>query len=266
MAGLGEDADAGKPVTVRCESSKGAIELEVMPRWAPEGAKRFLDLVRLGYYSDIALFRVNPWIVQFGAIKTDTPGPWRELIEPGRHHLPTIPDDPPTDCGGSCTRESLFDGAVSYAGGGVNSRSAQIFIVHHRGKSQPLGKSPWEVPFANVTKGLDSVVRRWHSEYQEEVSQVRIFQDGNDYVRRHFPDLDFLASCAIVTPEPGSDSGTEAEAGTDSETRFGGPALKASGNVPPMWLDPTYVAATAVLCMLVWLLRRRQRKPSHSRR
>ena len=85
-------------------------------------------------------------------------------------------------------------GGASYAGGGADSRSAQIFIVHHRGKSQPLGQSLWEIPFANVTKGLD-IVRTWYGEYGDfGVNQVKIFHHGNTWVRENFPLLDFLES------------------------------------------------------------------------
>mmetsp|Transcript_20295 Transcript_20295/g.64794 ORF Transcript_20295/g.64794 Transcript_20295/m.64794 type:complete len:267 (-) Transcript_20295:3915-4715(-) len=184
-------------VLVRCESTKGPITVEVHPAWAPHGAKRFLDLVEHEYYSDIALFRVNPWIVQFGAVELERPGRWRSMIPDGRHHLPTILDDGPTDCGGRCTPRSLFDGALSYAGGGLDSRSAQIFIVHHRGKSQPLGESPWEVPFANVTHGLD-IVRQWFKGYGDfGVDQRKIFARGNGWLRQDFPELDYIVACKI---------------------------------------------------------------------
>lgn len=167
------------------------------------GAQRFLELVDLGYYTDIALFRHNNWIIQFGAIQTPSTDdvaavrePWMRLIEPGRHHLPAIPDDPKTDCGGECTKGSLFDWSLSYAGGGLNSRTAQIFVVHHRGKSQPLGESPWETPFARLVDGI-SVVKAWYSGYGEKVDQIKIFQYGTKYTRATFPKLDYILSCSL---------------------------------------------------------------------
>uniref|UniRef100_A0A7S2RS89 PPIase cyclophilin-type domain-containing protein n=1 Tax=Mucochytrium quahogii TaxID=96639 RepID=A0A7S2RS89_9STRA len=187
------------PVEVVCKSTKGVIHLDIHPEWSPHGASRFLDLVKYGYWHDIGLFRRNPWIVQFGAIQFEEhDGEWKDKLVPkGRHHLPSIPDDPKTDCGGKCVRGSLFDGALSYAGGGVNSRADQIFIVHHRGKSQPLGAELWETPFGNVTKGLD-IVRSWYREYGETVDQVKIMRQGSAYLKKNFPDLDYIESCSIA--------------------------------------------------------------------
>jgi hypothetical protein len=111
----GRDVD----VDVACESTRGRVLLRVHPAWAPHGAKRFLELVQNRYFDDVALFRRNEWIVQLGARKTPKTDqevaalPWAKLFPPGRHHIPSIPDDAPTDCGGRCTKRSLFDGALS---------------------------------------------------------------------------------------------------------------------------------------------------------
>ena len=73
--------------TVRLDTSKGRIDIEVARAWSPRGSDRFVALVRHHYYDDTRFFRVRPgrW-VQFG-INGD-PGiaqAWR-----GR----TIEDDP----------------------------------------------------------------------------------------------------------------------------------------------------------------------------
>eukprot|EP00959_Pyramimonas_sp_CCMP1952_P299482 6263895-Pyramimonas_sp.AAC.1 len=54
---------------VECHTTKGRVVIEMCPEWAPNGAARFVDLVTRGYFLDIALFRKNPWIVQFGAVQ-----------------------------------------------------------------------------------------------------------------------------------------------------------------------------------------------------
>src|SRR5688572_31480052 len=53
--------------TVRLQTSKGLIDIEVTRAWAPRGADRFVALVRHGYYDDARFFRMRPgrWI-QFG--------------------------------------------------------------------------------------------------------------------------------------------------------------------------------------------------------
>src|SRR5687768_7942739 len=45
---------------VRLESSLGTIDIEVVRRWAPRGADRFVALVRHGYYDGVRFFRVRP--------------------------------------------------------------------------------------------------------------------------------------------------------------------------------------------------------------
>lgn len=58
--------------------------------WSPNGADRFIELVRDDFFTDVALFRcVKNFLVQFG-ISPDASSPkkkyWRETG--------TIPDDP----------------------------------------------------------------------------------------------------------------------------------------------------------------------------
>ena len=50
--------DSGK--VVRCMTSKGAMTLRVRPEWSPHGAKRFLDLVRSGFFTQNVIYRVPP--------------------------------------------------------------------------------------------------------------------------------------------------------------------------------------------------------------
>jgi peptidyl-prolyl cis-trans isomerase A (cyclophilin A) len=57
---------------VHCMTTKGPLLIKVNHKWSPLGAKRFMDLVRDGFYSDIALYRcVDKFLVQFGV--TDKP-------------------------------------------------------------------------------------------------------------------------------------------------------------------------------------------------
>ena len=52
---------------VKCSTTKGDILIDVNPEWAPRGARRFLELVADGFYTDIGMFRcVNKFLTQFG--------------------------------------------------------------------------------------------------------------------------------------------------------------------------------------------------------
>ena len=203
----GAAADPRDPTDrVACGSTTGEFTVLVHHGWAPHGAKRFVDLVRAGFFTDIGLFRRNNWIIQFGAVSTKVSrdARWRAMTRHGN-----IPDDPDTDCFGRCKKGRLFDGALSYAGGGPNTRAAQMFIVHHQGH-QPIGHELWETPFAEVEgDGLDRVIRKWYAGYGEGVDQGTIFSKGNAWLRETFPKLDYLTSCRVL-PRPG-ESESESE-------------------------------------------------------
>src|SRR5215471_3380768 len=49
------------------DTSAGTFKVEVHRDWAPNGADRFYNLVKNGYYDDVRFFRVIPgFMVQFG--------------------------------------------------------------------------------------------------------------------------------------------------------------------------------------------------------
>ena len=52
-------ARAPEVATVRFETSKGNVEIEVTRAWSPLGADRFIALVRHGYYDGARFFRVT---------------------------------------------------------------------------------------------------------------------------------------------------------------------------------------------------------------
>jgi peptidyl-prolyl cis-trans isomerase A (cyclophilin A) len=51
----------------RFETTKGHFDIEARREWAPTGVDRLYQLIKSGFYQDIALFRVVPdYVVQFG--------------------------------------------------------------------------------------------------------------------------------------------------------------------------------------------------------
>ena len=188
-------ADESRVVTVECNSTKGVFEIDVHPEWAPLGAARFIDLVEKDFWTDMPLWRKNQYIVQFGEDQKSRQGRFSRIRDD------QFVDDPHLEYNNGL----LWDGAVSYAGGGPNTRTSGIFIVHNR-DSQPLGREAWEVPFGNVTKGMD-VVRSWYS-YGEPLGLVsaghanavdvqKIYSEGNAYLHKHFPRMDYLLRCGV---------------------------------------------------------------------
>jgi hypothetical protein len=78
------------PVTiVCCNTTKGPLSIEVHPNWAPNGANRFLFMVKDNFFStNIALFRaLKGFLVQFG-IAGDPE------VHKRYHSYGNLPDDP----------------------------------------------------------------------------------------------------------------------------------------------------------------------------
>jgi len=175
------------------DTTKGKITIEVTRSLSPNGADRFYNLVRSGYFKDIAFFRVVPgFMCQFG-IHGD-PGvsaKWREAA---------ISDDPVK---GSNTR-----GTITFATSGPNSRTTQLFI--NFADNTPLDGQGFS-PFGKVIEGMD-VVDKINSEYGEGAPRGRgphqghVQMEGNAYLKANFPNLDYIKSATIVPATAASNS------------------------------------------------------------
>jgi len=170
---------------VKFETTKGNFTVEVTRSLSPNGADRFYNLVRSGFFKDVAFFRVIPgFMCQFG-IHGDPKisAAWRKA---------QIPDDPVK---GSNTR-----GAITFATGGPNTRTTQLFISF--GDNNRLDNSGFS-PFGKVTEGMD-VVDKINGEYGEGApagrgpNQGRIQAEGNAYLKKDFPNLDYIKSATVV--------------------------------------------------------------------
>jgi peptidyl-prolyl cis-trans isomerase A (cyclophilin A) len=161
------------------ETSKGNFVVEVHRDWAPKGADRFYNLVKNGFFDDARFFRVVPdFMVQFGingdpAIQKN----WANA---------SIPDDP--------TTKSNKKGYLTFANRGPNSRSTQLFINFK--DNAFLDKQPGFAPFGEVVSGMD-IVEKITSQYGEKPNQGMIQSDGNAYLNKEFPKLDYIKKASI---------------------------------------------------------------------
>jgi peptidyl-prolyl cis-trans isomerase A (cyclophilin A) len=115
---------------VECSTSKGPLKIEIYREWSPLGADRFLELVKDQFFTNIGLFRcVHNFLVQFGISEDPAKKHW---------HGESIKDDPNL-------HKRIKKHFLSYAGGGPNTRSTQLFIAFE--DLDFLGKEPWETPF-----------------------------------------------------------------------------------------------------------------------
>jgi cyclophilin family peptidyl-prolyl cis-trans isomerase len=172
---------------VRLETSKGLILLEVHREWAPQGADRFYNLVRQGYYDETRCFRVvaGRW-AQFG-IHGD---PRISTLWRGQ----TLPDDP--------RRESNVRGTIAFAFAVPNGRTTQVFI-NLKDNSETLDPQGF-APFGRVIAGME-VADALNAEYGESAGggirggkQEPLFTGGNAYLDREFPRLDRIWRARVV--------------------------------------------------------------------
>jgi len=161
------------------DTSVGKFVITVHRAWAPNGADRFYNLVKNGFYDETRFFRVVPdFMVQFG-ISGDpaVASPWQNA---------SIKDDPST--GHSNTK-----GFVSFATRGPNTRTTQIFINY--ANNAGLDKQGF-TPFGEVTTGMD-VVEKITSQYAQKPDQGQIQSQGNTYLKAQFPKLDYVKKATI---------------------------------------------------------------------
>jgi len=160
-------------------TSKGALVLEVHRDWAPMGADRFYNLVKNGFFNDVRFFRViDGQLAQFGmhgdpAVQEA----WRDAV---------IADDP--------VRHGNTRGTVSFASRGPNTRTTQLFInLRDNTAYDRLGFAP----IAEVVSGME-VVDRLYADYEERPEQPLIDSEGNTYLKREFPNLDYIQKAEIA--------------------------------------------------------------------
>ncbi len=175
-ASLSEQAPA--TYKVKFDTSAGEFTVSVTRAWAPAGADRFYNLVKNGFYDGQRFFRVVPsFMVQFG-INGD-PDIQRNWVNAN------IKDDP-------AGVKSNGRGFITFANRGPNSRSTQVFINF---KSNAFLDKTF-MPFGEVTVGMPAV-DKINAEYREGPDQNQIQSNGNRYLTKAFPKLDFIKKATI---------------------------------------------------------------------
>ena len=171
------------------DTSKGEFIIEVTRAWAPNGADRFYNLIKNGYYDNCRFFRVlGGFMAQFGIH-----GNPKVAMQ---WYNANFKDDP--------VKESNKRGYITYAKTAApDSRSTQLFI--NFGNNSGLDAQGF-APFGKVTKGMD-VVDSLYNGYGEGApsgngpEQRRIIMEGNAYLEKSFPKLDYIKSATIVPAE-----------------------------------------------------------------
>lgn len=172
-------------------TTKGTMIVRVRRNWAPIGADRFYALVRNHYFDSVAFHRtIRNFVAQFG-IHGDTAvsRAWR-----GK----SILDDP--------VKVVNQKGTLSYARGGPNTRSVQLFFntVDNTPRLDTLNTFGFP-PIGQVIRGigvLDSLNWEYSGTRGGQTfpgpSQDSLSRQGNAYLHRNFPRLDYILRARIA--------------------------------------------------------------------
>jgi peptidyl-prolyl cis-trans isomerase A (cyclophilin A) len=165
------------------ETNKGNFTVRARRAWAPHGVDRFHYLAQYGFYNGARFFRVIPgFMAQFGMSGDPAiTAVWQPL---------RIMDDP--------VKMGNTPGRVSFAMGGPNTRTTQLFInLVDNTRLDAMGFPA----IGEVLEGMD-VVGAINGEYgdppQQMNQQGNITQRGNAYLAEAFTRLDYIKSTKLV--------------------------------------------------------------------
>jgi len=181
-ASLNEQAPA--VYKAKFDTSKGTFVIEVHRDWAPNGADRFYNLVKNGFFDDARFFRViDGFMVQFGINgNPKIAAAWQDA---------NIKDDP--------VKQSNTRGMMTFATAGPDTRTTQVFV--NFGDNAGLDGQGFS-PFGKVISGMD-VVDSLYSGYGEGApkghgpNQGIVQSLGNAYLEKAFPKLDYIKKATI---------------------------------------------------------------------
>jgi peptidyl-prolyl cis-trans isomerase A (cyclophilin A) len=179
-------AKAPETFKARFITTKGEFVIEVHRDWAPLGADRFYNLVRQGFFTDVAFFRAIPnFMAQFGISgNPKIAAAWKDA---------NIKDDP--------VKGSNKRGTITFATAGPNTRSTQFFINF---KDNGGLDSQGFAPFGEVVDGMD-VVDKIYTGYGDAPrgpDQGKLAEEGKPYLDKNFPQLDSIKSAKVLPAEP----------------------------------------------------------------
>jgi peptidyl-prolyl cis-trans isomerase A (cyclophilin A) len=147
--------------------------------WAPYGADRFYTLVKHGFYDNCRFFRVVPgFMVQFGINGDPTvSAAWSQAMLPAERAL-----------------QSNTRGRVTFAMASMpTTRTTQVFI--NFADNSRLDSDGF-APFGEVASDM-AVVEHIFSGYGEAPDQSLIESDGNAFLLKNFPKLDYIRKATI---------------------------------------------------------------------
>ncbi|HEX8945029.1 MAG TPA: peptidylprolyl isomerase [Gemmatimonadaceae bacterium] len=192
--GLSQNVAVPDSFIVAFETSRGRFDVMARKNWAPIGVDRLYTLVVARHYDNARFFRVvKDFVAQFGLSgdpKIDNA--WK---------IRCIADEP--------VKHTNSRGTIAYARGGPGTRSVQLYInLRDNPKLDSLSGFGFP-PIAEVVNGM-AVVDSLYSGYgdgaarsgpqpgREGPSQDSIMTEGNAYLARGWPKLDYVKTARVV--------------------------------------------------------------------
>lgn len=185
----GADEQAPSVFWANVETTQGPVVIRFERDWSPTGVDRVYNLIKMGYYEDIAFFRViDGFMAQFGIHGNPKVNEaWKEA---------SIKDDP--------VEKSNERGMVTFAKRAQpDTRTVQLFINY--ADNARLNSSGF-APIGEVEKCMENV-DELHGGYGEGAprgqgpSQKRLTEEGNEYLRAKFPKLDYILETSILAKQ-----------------------------------------------------------------
>jgi peptidyl-prolyl cis-trans isomerase A (cyclophilin A) len=176
---------------VEMATTKGTMVVRIHRHWSPRGADRFYALVRQEFFDSVAFHRtIRNFVAQFG-IHGDTAvtRAWQDR---------SIADD--------TVRAENRRGTLAFARGGPNTRSTQLFfnLVDNTPRLDTLNGFGFP-PIGRIVQGI-TVLDSLNWEYSGTrggqtfpgPSQDSLRLQGNAYLTRRFPRLDYILRARVV--------------------------------------------------------------------
>ena len=191
---------ARRSLTIQGGQEVTRATVEVQRLWAPLGADRFYNLAKQHFFdsrgsagdNDAGFFRVVPgFVVQFGIPGNSTVGrAWANAV---------IDNDPVVPGLLSNVRGTIAYAAMQDAKGQAVDRTTQVFInLGDNSRLDALGFTAFGRLDARSMEAIDLIT----SLYGEQPDQDAITNEGDVYLRKNFPFLDFIRETEVVASRP----------------------------------------------------------------
>ena len=164
---------------VNFDTSRGPFVVEVTREQAPNGADRFYNLVKAHYFDGARFYRVVPkFMAQWGGAA--------DPADSKKWDVP-IADDP--------VKASNERGTITFAASSQpNSRTTHMFINFvDNARLDAMGFAP----IGKVVSGMDNVDQIYSGD-GENPDQGQIREEGNAYLTKAFPNLDYIKTARLA--------------------------------------------------------------------